>query len=68
MTHCTESYIICIVFVYIFVFVICRKKYNLWIVMEVVHLMLLASFLQITKNGEVEIKLHTVKTDGRVGV
>jgi hypothetical protein len=35
-------------------------------VMGVLHLMLLAAFLQITENGEVEIKLHTVKTDGRV--
>jgi hypothetical protein len=37
-------------------------------VMGVSHLILLATFLQITENGEVEIKLHTVKTHGRVEV
>ena len=33
--------------------------------MGVLHLMLLATFLQITENGEVEMELHTVKIHGR---
>jgi len=44
------------------------ERHNLWMVMGDLRLMLLAAFLQITENGEVEITLHTVKTDGRVEV
>jgi hypothetical protein len=32
----------------------------------VLNLMLLAAFLQITANGEAEIKPHNVKTHGRM--
>jgi hypothetical protein len=35
-------------------------------VMGILNLVLLAAFLQITENGEVEIKPHNVKTHGRV--
>jgi len=45
-----------------------QKKYNLRMVMGVLHVMLLAAYLQMTEKGEVEIKLHTVKTAGRVEV
>jgi len=36
--------------------------------MGVLHVMSLAAYLQITAKGEVEFKLYTVKTAGRVEV
>jgi len=36
--------------------------------MRVLHVMSLAAYLQVTEKGEVEVKLHTVKTAGRVEV
>jgi hypothetical protein len=38
----------------------------MWMVLGVLNFVLLAAFLQITENGEVEIKPHNAKTHGRI--